>query len=98
MVTMRDAFGLKVGFSDHTEGDVASLAATALGARVIEKHFTVDRALPGPDHKASLEAAELNGLISKIRDVETALGDSVKMPRAIEKGTAKVARKSLTAL
>jgi len=98
MVTMRDTFGLKVGFSDHTEGSTASFCATALGAEIIEKHFTLDRALPGPDHKASLEPAELKTLIDGVRAIEISLGDGIKIPQPSEVGTAVVARKSLIAL
>lgn len=98
MVTMRDAFGIRAGFSDHTEGVSASLAAAALGADVIEKHFTLDRNLPGPDHMASLEPGELTTLVAGIRAIEASLGDGVKAPQSSEIGTAVVARKSLTAL
>ncbi|MEX0694476.1 MAG: N-acetylneuraminate synthase [Rhodospirillales bacterium] len=98
MVTMRDAFGLRVGFSDHTEGQAASLAAAALGATIIEKHFTLDRTLPGPDHKASLEPDELTALIDGIRAINMSLGDGLKTPQPSEIETAAVARKSLTAL
>ena len=98
MVTMRDAFGLRTGFSDHTAGQIASLTATALGATIIEKHFTLDRNLPGPDHKASLEPQELKTLITAIRAVEQSLGDGIKMPQPSEIETAAVARKSLVAL
>lgn len=98
MVTLRDTFGLKTGFSDHTEGTACSIAATALGAAIVEKHFTLDKALPGPDHKASLDPEELAALVAGIRTAEAALGDGVKSPRASEIETAAVARKSLTAL
>lgn len=98
MVTMRDAFGLRVGYSDHTEGSTAALCATALGAQIIEKHFTLDRTLPGPDQKASLEPAELKALIDGIRAIEASLGDGIKMPRASEIGNADIVRKSLIAL
>jgi len=97
MQTMRAAFDLPVGFSDHTEGIDVSLAAVALGACVIEKHFTLDRTLPGPDHRASLEAAELRQLIQSIRRIESALGNGRKVPTASEVETAKVARRSLFA-
>lgn len=98
MVTLRDTFGLNVGFSDHTEGQAASLTAAALGSTVIEKHFTLDRSLPGPDHKASLTAEELTALIQGVRAIETALGDGIKAPRPSEIDTAPIARKSLVAL
>lgn len=98
MITMRDAFGLSTGFSDHTAGQVASLCAAALGACVIEKHFTLDRELPGPDHKASLEPDELTSLISGVREIELMIGDGIKMPQPSEIETTAVARKSLVAL
>ncbi|HKW59007.1 MAG TPA: N-acetylneuraminate synthase [Candidatus Dormibacteraeota bacterium] len=97
MQTMRGRFGVPVGFSDHTEGFGVALAAVALGAAVIEKHFTTDRGLPGPDHAASLEPAELRAMIEGIRVVESALGDGVKQPLPEEAETAKVARKSVVA-
>ncbi|MDC1214677.1 N-acetylneuraminate synthase [Rhodospirillales bacterium] len=93
--TLKDTFGLQTGFSDHTEGTIASLAAVALGAEIIEKHFTLDRALPGPDHKASLEPGELAQLISDIRDVEESLGNGEKVQQPVEANTASVVRKSL---
>jgi len=95
MRTMADAFGVPVGYSDHTVGNEVALAAVALGACVIEKHFTLDRSLPGPDHKASLEPAELTALVRGIRVVEQALGHGRKEPTAAEADTARVARKSL---
>src|SRR5215203_3588177 len=97
MQTMRSAFDVPVGFSDHTEGIDVALAAVALGACVIEKHFTMDRTLPGPDHRASLEPAELRDLVRSIRRVETALGNGRKVPTVSELETAKVARRSLVA-
>src|SRR5215213_2869524 len=97
MQTMRSAFDVPVGFSDHTEGIDVALAAVALGACVIEKHFTLDRTLPGPDHRASLEPAELRDLVRSIRRVETALGNGRKVPAASEIEMAKVARRSLVA-
>ena len=97
MQTMRAAFDLNVGFSDHTEGMDVAVAAVALGACVIEKHFTLDRALPGPDHRASLEGEELRELVRSIRRVETALGSGRKQPAASEIETARVARRSLVA-
>jgi N,N'-diacetyllegionaminate synthase len=97
MQTMRSAFDVPVGFSDHTNGIEVALAAVALGACVIEKHFTLDRTLPGPDHKASLEPDELQAMIAGIRTVESALGNGKKVPTAVEIETAKVARRSLIA-
>lgn len=97
MDTMRHAFGVPVGYSDHTLGIEVALAATALGACVLEKHFTLDRTLPGPDHKASLEPAELTALVRGVRIVESALGDGEKVRQASEEDTAAVARKSIVA-
>jgi len=98
MATMRDAFGLPVGFSDHTRGIHIPVAAVALGACVIEKHFTLDRELPGPDHRASLEPDELAAMVVQIRDVEAALGDGRKVPSPEEEHNRPVARRSLVAL
>lgn len=97
MNTMRSAFDVPVGFSDHTAGIHITLAAVALGACVIEKHFTLDRTLPGPDHRASLEPAELRELVRSIRSIESALGNGRKVPAASEIETAKAARRSLVA-
>ena len=97
MLTMGDTFDVAVGYSDHTPGNEVSLAAVALGACVIEKHFTMDRALPGPDHKASLEPDELTALVAGIRKVESSLGDGQKRAMASETDTAVFARKSLVA-
>jgi N,N'-diacetyllegionaminate synthase len=91
------AFGVAVGYSDHTRGIEAAIAAAALGASVIEKHFTLDRTLPGPDHLASLEPGELKAMISAIRNVEIALGDGIKRPTLSESRNRPVARKSLVA-
>src|SRR5208282_2424612 len=90
-------FGTPVGYSDHTAGIEVAIAAAALGACVIEKHFTLDRKLPGPDHAASLEPDALKAMIRSIRNVEAALGDGCKKPVAAEASTAAVARKSLVA-
>ncbi|MBF0108056.1 MAG: N-acetylneuraminate synthase [Magnetococcales bacterium] len=97
MATMKKQFGLEVGYSDHTQGITIALAAAALGATVIEKHFTLDRTLEGPDHRASIEPDELTALVKGIRDIEKALGDGAKHPRASERDNARVARKSLVA-
>ena len=94
MVTMREKFGLPVGFSDHSLGDHASLAAVALGASVVEKHFTLDCTLPGPDHKASLEPEAMAAMVSRIREVEAMLGDGVKQPVSAELDMAAIARRS----
>jgi len=95
--TMKSAFGLPVGYSDHTAGIVISLAAVALGAETIEKHFTLDRNLPGPDHRASLEPDELKQMVKSIREVELALGSAVKRSTEVEYRNRLVARKSLVA-
>ena len=97
MQTLAMAFGVPVGYSDHTTGIEVSLAAVAMGACVIEKHFTLDRSLPGPDHRASLEPGELTALVRGIRTVEASLGHGRKEPAASEANTAAVARKSLVA-
>jgi len=97
MKTMSTAFQVPVGYSDHTPGIGVALAAVALGACVVEKHFTLDRNMPGPDHKASLEPGELKTLVKGIRTVESALGDGRKEPAASEANTASVARRSLVA-
>lgn len=97
MITMRDALGVATGYSDHTSGIEVAIAAAALGASVIEKHFTLDRNLPGPDHKASLEPSELKAMVSAIRNVERALGDGEKKPATAEQQNAAVARKSIVA-
>jgi N,N'-diacetyllegionaminate synthase len=97
MVSMRDALEVPVGYSDHTPGVEAALAAVALGACVVEKHFTLDRALPGPDQRASLEPAELASFIASIRRVEASLGDGVKRPTETERENALAVRRSLAA-
>jgi len=97
MKTMEKSFLVPVGYSDHTPGIEVALAAVALGACVIEKHFTLDKDLPGPDHKASLEPEELRALVDGIRIVEAALGDGQKKPDRSELNTAEVARRSLVA-
>jgi N,N'-diacetyllegionaminate synthase len=95
MVTMRDEFGVRVGYSDHTRGIAVPLAAVALGAEVIEKHFTLSRSQPGPDHAASLEPTELAAMVAGIREVESALGDGVKRPCRRELENLVAARKSI---
>lgn len=97
MLTIRDAFDVAVGYSDHTAGIEVAIAAVALGATVIEKHFTIDRNLPGPDHKASLEPNELKAMVKAIRNIELALGDGIKRPSFSELKNKEVARKSLVA-
>lgn len=96
MRTIADATGMPVGYSDHTLGLAVSTAAVALGATVIEKHFTLDRDMPGPDHKASLSPQELAALVRQIRDVEVALGSSVKAPTASELQVRALVRRSVT--
>jgi N-acetylneuraminate synthase len=97
MSVMRERFGLEVGYSDHTNGIAVPIAAAALGAVVIEKHFTLDRTMKGPDHKASLEPDELTAMVRGIREATTALGAQVKTCQASEVATRQVARKSLVA-
>jgi N-acetylneuraminate synthase len=97
METMAKAFGLPVGYSDHTPGIAIPIAAAALGAVVIEKHFTLDRNLAGPDHRASLEPSELAAMVQGIRHVEMALGSPCKLPAPSELKNREVARKSLVA-
>jgi len=97
MDTLRQAFKLPVGLSDHTVGIIVPVAAVARGACVIEKHFTLDKSLPGPDHQASLEPHELEQMIKSIRDVEKALGNGTKRLTAEETKNKKVARRSLVA-
>jgi len=97
LATLKAAFGLPVGYSDHTEGIAVPIAAAALGAVIIEKHFTLDRTLPGPDHGASLEPAELKQMVTAIRQVEEALGSCSKRPAPSELKNMAVARKSLVA-
>jgi N-acetylneuraminate synthase len=98
MESLGKRFGLAVGLSDHTEGIVAAIAATALGAVVVEKHFTLDRNLPGPDHKASLEPDVLSEMIAAIRQTTEAMGDGLKTPSPSEIPNMAIARKSLVAL
>lgn len=95
--TLRRRFSLPVGYSDHTPGIAVPVAAAALGAAVLEKHFTLDRGLPGPDHAASLEPGELRAMVESIRQVESALGDGVKRIMPGEEAIRQVARKSLVA-
>lgn len=97
MATLAAAFGVPVGFSDHTEGNPIALAAVARGACVIEKHLTLDRTLPGPDHQASIEPEEFAALVRGIRAIELALGDGRKRPTAGETKVAAVARRSVVA-
>lgn len=98
MDTLGSAFGLPVGYSDHTEGLLIPLAAVSRGATIIEKHFTLDRALPGPDHAASLEPGELKQMVSQIRAAELALGDGKKKPQPSEWDTRAAARQQVIAI
>jgi len=97
METLRARFGVPVGLSDHTAGLAVSLAAVARGAAIIEKHFTLDKTLPGPDHAASLDPVELRALVQGVREVESALGDGEKRAMPCELDTRRVARRSLVA-
>ena len=98
MQTIKRAFpGVAVGYSDHTTGIEISIAATALGAEIIEKHFTLDRSLPGPDHEASVESNELGEMVRAIRNIEVALGSGIKKPSPSERKNINIARKSIVA-
>ena len=97
MQSINAAFGVAVGYSDHTQGIEVAIAAVAMGASVIEKHFTLDRNLPGPDHQASLEPAELKAMVTAIRNIEVAMGDGIKRLTPSEAKNKAVARKSLVA-
>jgi sialic acid synthase SpsE len=96
MATMRERFNLPVGYSDHTAGTAVAVAAVALGATTVEKHFTLDRGLPGPDHKASLEPGELARMVREIRCIELALGSGVKQPAPSEIAVRDLVRRSVT--
>ena len=97
MLTIRDEWGVNVGYSDHTLGIEIPIAAAAMGATVIEKHFTLDRTLPGPDHRASLEPDELKAMVDAIRNIERAIGNGVKQPSPSETKNIHIARKSIVA-
>ena len=97
MTTLGETFKLPVGYSDHTVGIEVPIAAVALGATVVEKHFTLDKNLPGPDHRASLEPEELKNMVQSIRNIEAALGDGVKVPAHGEVKNRQIVRKSLVA-
>lgn len=98
MLTIRDAYKVEVGYSDHTLGIEVPIAAVALGASIIEKHFTLDRNMDGPDHKASLEPNELKGMVKAIRNIELALGDGIKSASKSENKNKEIARKSIIAI
>jgi len=97
MLTIKNAFNITVGYSDHTMGIEVPIAAVALGAKVIEKHYTLSREMEGPDHKASLEPEELKAMVKFIRNIELALGNGEKLPQDSEKQNLKVVRKSIIA-
>lgn len=97
MLTLRDTFGVRVGYSDHTKGIEVPIAAVAMGAEVIEKHFTIDHNLPGPDHVASLEPQELKAMVDSIRNIEQAIGNGLKLVSKSEEKNIKIARKSIIA-
>jgi N,N'-diacetyllegionaminate synthase len=98
METLRSRFNLPVGYSDHTQGIVIPIAAVAMGAVVLEKHFTLDRTMEGPDHKASLDPGELKAMVDAIRCVESSMGDGVKGPTDSERRNMMIARKSIVAM
>jgi len=98
MAAMKKEFNVLVGYSDHTPGMEAAIAAAALGASVIEKHFTLDKSMPGPDHKASLSPEELKAMVKAVRNTEKALGDGVKRPLPCELKNKPVVRKSIVAM
>ena len=97
MITIRDEFSVKVGYSDHTLGIEVPIAAVALGATLIEKHFTLDRTLPGPDHAASLEPEELKAMVASIRNIEKVMGNGIKKPSQSEIKNIPIVRKSIVA-
>lgn len=97
MLTMKEAFKCKVGYSDHTMGIEVPIAAVAMGAEIIEKHFTLDKNMEGPDHKASLDPTELKAMVTGIRNIEKAVGDGIKRPNQSEKEISKVVLKRIVA-
>ncbi len=97
MIKMREYFNLPVGYSDHTQGIAIPIMAAAMGAKIIEKHFTLDKNMEGPDHKASLEPDELKKMVQSIRQVEKAFGSGIKEPQKSEKKNIEIARKSIVA-
>lgn len=97
MLTIKEAFKVNVGYSDHTKGVEVPIAAVALGAGVIEKHFTLNNSMEGPDHKASLETEELKTMVDSIRNIENALGNGIKKPSKSESKNKEIARKSIVA-
>jgi sialic acid synthase SpsE len=97
MNTIREAFKLPVGYSDHTLGNTVAIAAVAMGAKVIEKHFTLDKNMEGPDHRASSTPDEFKSLVTEIRNIEKAMGDGRKVPTAAEREISKVVLKRIVA-
>jgi len=97
MLTIKDELGVNIGYSDHTLGIEVPIAAVAMGATVIEKHFTLDRTLPGPDHAASLEPNELKDMVNAIRNIEKAMGNGIKKPSPSEIKNMPITRKSIVA-
>ena len=97
MLTLKQCFGVRVGYSDHTKGIEVPIAAVAMGAEIIEKHFTLDKNLPGPDHVASLEPQELKSMVDSIRNIEKALGNGLKKVSSSEQKNISIARKSIIA-
>ena len=97
MHSLKEKFGVRVGYSDHTQGIEVPIAAVAMGAEIIEKHFTLDRNMEGPDHRASLEPQDLKAMIEGIRKIEKAMGNGVKTASASEKKNISIARKSIVA-
>jgi N,N'-diacetyllegionaminate synthase len=97
MLAMKQEFGENIGYSDHTQGILVPTVAVSMGAKIIEKHFTISRSMEGPDHKASLEPSELKALVDNIRQIETCFGSFVKQPTKEELQTRLIARKSIIA-
>lgn len=97
MCSLKERFGLEVGYSDHTKGIEVPIAAVAMGATIIEKHFTLDKTMEGPDHKASLEPDELAAMVCAIRNIEKAIGNGIKVPTSSELKNIEIARKSIVA-
>lgn len=95
MLTLKDSFPYAIGYSDHTKGIIMPIMSVAMGATVLEKHFTLDKQMDGPDHKASLDVQELEDMVAAVRNVEAAKGDGIKQPTASEMSTREVARKSV---
>ncbi|WP_435627920.1 N-acetylneuraminate synthase [Candidatus Ferrigenium straubiae] len=97
MLTLKEAFKIRIGYSDHTIGLEVPVAAVALGAEVLEKHFTLDKEMEGPDHKASMDPGELSAMVRAIRNIESAMGDGIKRPNPSEEKTKQIVRKRLVA-